>query len=191
MKKVMATTQVRQFHSPPPSILISMVFCEKGKNQRSMSHAMTRSTMTSGIIIMAQSKNPKFMLRPLGSLSTLKAKALGGVPMGVPIPPRLAPMGMAMVSAILPLPLAGRVLNTGARNVSIMAAVAVLEMNMEKMPVMMRNPNSTFSLLWPNSLSRKRASITSSPDLEAAMARMKPPKKRMIVGSAKQAITPW
>ena len=139
---------------------------------------------------MAQSKNPKFILSPLGSLSTLKAKALGGVPIGVPIPPRFAPIGMAIVKAILPFPLAGSVLKTGAKNVSIIAAVAVLDINMEKVPVMIMNPKSTFSLLWPKSFSRKRASITSRPDLDAAIANMKPPKKRIIVGSAKQAITP-
>ena len=110
--------------------------------------------------------------------------------MGVPMPPKLAPMGMAMVRAIRPLPLTGRALNTGVRKVSIMAAVAVLEMNMEKMPVMSMNPKSTFSLFLPNGAISVLAISTSSPLLVAAMARMKPPRKRMMVGSAKQAMTP-
>ncbi|CUQ45302.1 Uncharacterised protein [Segatella copri] len=57
-------------------------------------------------------------MRPAGSFNTLKAKALGGVPIGVPIPPRLAPIGMAMVSATRPLPEGGNDLNTGVRKVS-------------------------------------------------------------------------
>ena len=66
------------------------------------------------------------------------------------MPPRLAPIGMAIVSATLPFPLAGSDLNTGVRKVSIIAAVAVLEINMEKIPVMSINPNSTFSERLPN-----------------------------------------
>ena len=135
---------------------------------------------------------PKLMSRfmPVGSLSTLYAKALGGVPIGVPIPPRLAPIGIAIVKAIRPLPLAGRALKTGVRKVSIMAAVAVLEMNMEKMPVMSMKPNSTFSLFLPNGFIMTFAIHTSSPDFVAAMARMKPPRKSIMVGSAKQAMIP-
>ena len=130
------------------------------------------------------------MSRPAGSFSTLKAKAFGGVPIGVPIPPRLAPMGIAIVRAILPLPLAGRALKTGVRKVSIMAAVAVLEMNIEKMPVMRIKPNSTFSLFFPNGLIIVFAIKTSSPLFVAAIASTNPPKNKMIVGSAKQAIIP-
>ena len=70
--------------------------------------------------------------------------------MGVPIPPRLAARGMARVKAIRPLPSGGSCLNTGARKVSIIAAVAVLLTNIEKKPVMRINPNRTFSLLVPN-----------------------------------------
>ena len=97
---------------------------------------------------------------------------------------------MAMVSAILPFPLAGSALNTGVRKVSIMAAVAVLEINMEKMPVMSMKPNSTFSDFLPKGAMRVLAISTSSPLLVAAMAITKPPRKRMMVGSAKQAIIP-
>ena len=99
-------------------------------------------------------------------------------------------MGIAIVNAIRPFPLAGRALKTGVRNVSIMAAVAVLEMNMEKMPVISRKPSSTFSLFLPKGFIMVFAIQTSRPDLVAAMARMKPPRKSMIVGSAKHAMIP-
>ena len=128
--------------------------------------------------------------RPAGSLRYFKAKTLGGVPMGVPMPPRFAPTGMAIVRAILPFPLAGKALNTGVKKVSIMAAVAVLEMNIEKTPVISKKPNSTFSLFWPKGLIIVRAMSTSSPLLVAAMAKTKPPKNKIMVGSAKQAMTP-
>ena len=107
------------------------------------------------------------------------------------MPPKLAPMGMAMVKATLPLPLAGNALKTGVRNVSIMAAVAVLLINMEKRPVMSRKPNNTFSDFLPKGAISLRAISTSSPDLVAAMAITKPPRNRMMVGSAKQAMIPW
>ena len=71
---------------------------------------------------------------------------------------------------------------------SIMAAVAVLLMNMEKIPVMRMKPSSTISLRLPNGRSRCRARKTSSPEFRAAMARMNPPRKRMMTGLAKVAM---
>ena len=71
---------------------------------------------------------------------------------------------------------------------SIIAAVAVLLTNIEKMPVMSRKPSNTFSLFLPNGRIRFLASSTSSPDFVAAMARMNPPRKSMMTGSAKAAI---
>ena len=115
-------------------------------------------------------------------------KIFGGVPIGVPIPPRLAAIGMLMVNATRPLPLAGRAAKTGVRKVSIMAAVAVLETNMEKRPVISKKPRSTFSLFVPKGRMRLRAKSTSSPDLVAAAASIKPPRKSMMVGSAKEAM---
>ena len=150
---------------------------------------MTSSRRTSGNINIIHVPKPMSMFSPSGLLRYFKAIMLGGVPMGVPIPPRLAATGILNVSAMRPLPLAGRAANTGVRKVSIMAAVAVLLTNMENTPVMSKKPNSTFSLLRPKGLIMERASRTSSPDLEAAMARMKPPKKSMITGSAKEAMT--
>ena len=131
---------------------------------------------------------PKLRFTPSCWVIACSAIAFGGVPMGVAIPPMLAATGMLMVNATRPFPLAGRAANTGVRNVSIIAAVAVLETNMEKKPVMRRNPNSTFSLLWPNGRMRFLANSTSRPDFVAAIARIKPPKNRMMTGLAKVAM---
>ena len=149
---------------------------------------MSSSIIVSGIIYIIHSPKPIPRFSPLGALRYFRAMALGGVPIGVPIPPMLAATGIDNVSATRPLPSGGRALNTGARKVSIIAAVAVLLTNIENMPVIRINPRSTFSLLLPKGLSSVRASSTSSPDFVAAMARMKPPRKRMMIGSAKVAI---
>ena len=144
--------------------------------------------MVSGNMIAIHCPKPRPMFRPASSLSTFSAMAFGGVPIGVPIPPILAATGMLIVSAIRPLPFAGRAAKTGVRNVSIIAAVAVLLTNIENNPVISRKPSSTFSLLLPNGRIRFLASSTSRPDLVAAIARMKPPRKSMITGSAKAAM---
>ena len=73
-------------------------------------------------------------------------------------------------------------------NVSIMAAVAVLLINIEKRPVIKRNPNSTNSDLFPNGLKNNLASCTSIPNFDAAEAKMNPPKNNIIIGSEKQAM---
>ena len=153
-------------------------------------HAIMSNTSTSGTMIIIHSGKEMPRFRPAGSLRYFNANTLGGVPIGVPIPPRLAPTGIAMVNAMRPFPLAGNALKTGVRKVSIMAAVAVLEMNIEKMPVMSRKPKSTYSLRSPKGLMSVRAINTSKPLFVAAMANTNPPRKRMMVGSAKQAITP-
>ena len=144
--------------------------------------------MVSGSIIIIQSLKPMFMAMPLGSLRNLMAIALGGVPIGVAIPPRLAPTGMARARARRPLPFAGRDLMTGVRNVSIMAAVAVLDRNIENTPVTRMNPSRTFSDFVPKGLSNALANLISNPALVAANASMKPPMKSMMTGSAKQAM---
>ena len=113
--------------------------------------------------------------------------ALGGVPIGVPIPPRLAATGIANANPAWPFSLAGSVLRTGARKVSIIAAVAVLLMNIENTPMTMRKPRSTNLGLVPNGFSRTLASWTSRPTLVAAIARRNPPRKSMMVGSANAA----
>ena len=108
--------------------------------------------------------------------------------MGVPIPPRLAATGIDRAREMRPLPSGGNWRNTGVRKVSIMAAVAVLETNIENRPVMSRNPKSTLLLFLPKGLSSTLANWASSPVFVAAMARMKPPMNNMITGSAKVAI---
>ena len=144
--------------------------------------------MVSGIIKAIHSPKPKLRSRPLGSFRYFSAMALGGVPMGVPIPPMLAATGIDSVSAIRPLPSGGNERNTGVRKVSIMAAVAVLLTNIENTPVMRMKPSSTFSLFVPKGFISVRASSTSRPDLVAAIAKIKPPKNKMMIGSAKVAI---
>ena len=149
---------------------------------------MKSNNITSGNIKAIHSPKSIPMFNPAGSLSACRAIALGGVPIGVAIPPRLAAIGMLIVSAVRPFPLAGSAAKTGVRKVSIMAAVAVLLTNMENMPVISRKPRSTFSLFWPNGRIKFLANNTSNPDLVAAIARIKPPKNSMITGLAKVAI---
>ena len=114
--------------------------------------------------------------------------AFGGVPIGVPIPPMLAAIGIARAREILPPPSAGKVRRTGVRNVSIIAAVAVLLMNIENTPITRRTPRRTVLGFFPNGLSITLASCTSSPTFVAAKARTKPPRKSMMTGSAKAAM---
>ena len=166
-----------------------MVFFLKGKNVFSKYHPITRSISANGVITIIQSPKPNPMLSPFGSFRYFIAMAFGGVPIIVPMPPIFAATGMARVSATRPLPSGGRALNTGVRNVSIIAAVAVLLTNMENIPVMSTKPNNTFSLFVPNGFNSVRASKTSSPDFVAAMARMNPPKNSIIIGSANVAIS--
>ena len=144
--------------------------------------------MVRGIINSNQSPKPIPALRPFTSFRYLRAIALGGVPMGVPIPPMLAATGIPRVKAIRPLPSGGRALKTGVKNVRVIIAVAVFDRNIEKTPVIKMNPNSTFSDLLPNVFNKVLASNTSRPALLAAIARMKPPKKRIMIGSANVAI---
>ena len=153
-----------------------------------MRHEIKSNTITNGNMnaIHSPKSIPKFS--PSGLLSACKAIALGGVPMGVAIPPRLAATGILSVSAIRPLPDAGRAANTGVRKVNIMAAVAVLLTNIEKTPVMSKKPNKTFSLFFPKGFIRFFANNTSNPDFVAAIAKIKPPKKSMITGLAKVAM---
>ena len=69
-----------------------------------------------------------------------------------------------------------------------MAAVAVLDMNIEKMAITSRKPRRTIFGLVPNRDSSARAIVTSRPYFSAMMARTKPPRKSITTGSAKEAI---
>ena len=186
--KVTMTTQVWKPFFMPPSISRLMVFCEKGKIVRSSIHPMKSNTSTNGSMNSTHSPNPRFRFSPAGSFRYFRAMAFGGVPMGVAIPPRLAATGMESVRAMRPFPSGGNCLNTGVRKVSIIAAVAVLETNIEKTPVMRIKPNNTFTDLLPNGFSNTLANWASRPVLVAAMARMNPPMNSMMTGSAKVAM---
>ena len=166
-----------------------MVFWVKGKNFFRIIQAIRIMMMTSGTMKIIHWPKPMPRFKPSGSFKYLSAMVLGGVPMGVPIPPRLAAMGMLRAMAMRPLPPSGSCLNTGVRKVSIMAVVAVLLMNMEKRAVTSMNPSRMFSLFFPNGVRSTRARWTSSPILVVAMARTKPPMKSITTGSAKLAIT--
>ena len=65
-----------------------------------------------------------------------------------------------------------------------MAAVAVLDMNIEKMAIIARKPRRTISGLVPKTLSSARAMVTSRPYFSAMMASTKPPRKSITTGSA-------
>ena len=106
--------------------------------------------------------SPKETSIPACSRAPL-AVALGGVPIGVPIPPRLAATGMDRARPTLPLSSAGSLDSTGVSRASIMAAVAVLDMNMENTEIMSRKPSSTISGLVPKSFSSALARVTSRP----------------------------
>ena len=126
-----------------------MVFCEKGNSFFKIIQAIRIRTMTSGTMKSIHCPNPIPRLRLSGSFRYLRAMVLGGVPIGVPIPPIFAARGMLSAIAIRPLPDSGSCLKTGVRNVSIMAVVAVLLMNMEKRAVTSMKPSRMFSLFFP------------------------------------------
>ena len=118
----------------------------------------------------------------------MRAIAFGGVPIGVPMPPMFAATGIARTSATLPLPLFSIGLRSGAITANIMAVVAVLLINMEKKAVTNIKPSSTVCDFVPKGLKSTRARFLSSPTLPAPIARKNPPKKSIMMGSAKVAI---
>ena len=146
-------------------------------------------TITSGTMNSIHWPKPIPRFRPSGSFRYFRAMVLGGVPMGVPMPPRLAAMGMLSAIAVRPLPASGSCRNTGVRKVSIIAVVAVLLMNIENRAVTSMKPRRMFSLFFPNGVSSTRARCTSRPVFVVAIARTKPPMKSITTGSAKLAIT--
>ena len=78
---------------------------------------------------------------------------------------------------------------TGAKKANIIAAVAVLLMNIDITLISVRKPKSTNFGFVPKGLSSTRARYKSRPTLLAAIASTNPPKKSMIVGSANEAIS--
>ena len=69
-----------------------------------------------------------------------------------------------------------------------MAAVAVLLINIDMTLIRVKKPSSTHLGLVPNGLSMTRARTMSSPTLLAAIAKTNPPKKSIMIGSAKDAM---
>ena len=172
-----------------PSILSSMVFWEKGKIFLRTVQAIRMRIITRGTIKSIHCPKPMPRFRLSGSFRYFRAMVLGGVPIGVPIPPMLAAIGTLSAIAIRPLPASGSCLNTGPRKVSIIAVVAVLLMNIENRAVTSIKPSRMFSLFLPKGVRSTRARWTSRPVLVVAMAKTKPPMKSITTGSAKLAIT--
>ena len=108
--------------------------------------------------------------------------------MGVPIPPTLAATGIESANAIRPLPEVGRVANTGERMVSIIAAVAVFDINIEQMAVTTIKPKSTIGDFVPKGLRIALAIPASNLYLLAIIANTNPPIKSIMIGSANVAI---
>ena len=106
-KKVMMTTHEWKSCFISPSICSSMRFWVKGNIRNSRRQPMNSSTSTSGNMNIIHCPKPSPRFKPSGSLRYFSAMVLGGVPMGVPIPPRLAAMGMLSASAMRPLPSGG------------------------------------------------------------------------------------
>ena len=143
-------------------------------------------TKAKGIIIIAQS--PKPILIPNRFSKLPLAIALGGVPIGVPIPPILAATGIDKAKPIRPFPSAGSEDNTGVKIANIMVAVAVLLINIEKTAVTKINPNITISERVPKGANITLAKAASNLYFVAVIANTKPPMNNMIVGSANEAI---
>ena len=155
-----------------------------GNILRRMNQPMSSMMITKGTPNIIQS--PKVTFQPFSCMN-FRAMALGGVPMGVPIPPTLAPIGMHRAKAARPRSSGLKRASTGVSRASIMAAVAVLLMNMENRAVTLMRPSSTYFGFVPKGLSSTRARLMSRRNLVAASARKKPPRNRMMMGSAKVA----
>lgn len=113
------------------------------------------------------------------------ATALGGEPIGVPIPPMLAAAGTQMINPLRKGSSSFKLMNKGATKVIIIAVVAVLLMNMEKPAVTNIMPSMTIDGRSPNIFRMVLAKALSTPSFTAAAARINPPKNKISTGSAK------
>ena len=111
-----------------------------------------------------------------------RAIALGGVPIGVAMPPVLAAIGIHKTSALMPMSPLGAEATIGPSSASIITVVAVLDMNMENTAVISINPSMMNLGWWPKGRSKTRARLLSSSYFDAAMAKANPPINRMIIG---------
>ena len=116
------------------------------------------------------------------------AIALGGVPIGVPIPPILAANGIHKAKAVRLGSFGLSSTITGAKIESIMAVVAVLDINIENIAVISIKPNIIFLGLSPKGFKNTLARFTSKRYLVAAIAKKKPPKNNIIIGLANVAM---
>ncbi|KFD93702.1 hypothetical protein DN33_3234 [Vibrio cholerae] len=113
------------------------------------------------------------------------AIALGGVPIGVAMPPVLAAIGMHSTRALMPKSPLGADATIGPSSANIITVVAVLDINIEKTEVISINPSMMYLGWWPKGLSSTRAKLLSNSYLDAAMAKAKPPINKMIMGEEK------
>ena len=105
--------------------------------------------------------------------------------MGVAIPPVFAATGIHKINALIPTCSFEQGHIIGLTRASIITVVAVLDINIEKTAVINIRP-SIMNLGWaPKGRSRTRAKFLSKSYFEAAMARVNPPIKRIIIGEEK------
>ena len=167
------------------SSLRSMLLVRIGKNVMITTHDIMSITNTNG--------TPKAIHSPklMGSgelLINFSAIAFGGVPIGVPIPPRFAAIGMARIKAVLPLSSLGNNFKKGKTIASIIAVVAVLLINIEKHALKVIIPKRMIFGFLPNRLRRIPEMFWSSLYFVAALARKNPPRNSRITGAASVAI---
>ena len=174
--------------SNSPSKFKSIFGCLNGNMRRSKTHERNIITATYGTITIIHCPKPIPPPKPPCSFRYFSAMAFGGVPMGVPIPPILAAIGIASTKAAPPLPLSCRGLSIGAITANIMAVVAVLLINIENVAVTSIIPSKTISEREPKGLNIILAKFLSREHLPAPIARKNPPINSMIIGSAKVAI---
>ena len=116
------------------------------------------------------------------------AMALGGVPTSVPMPPRFAATAMPSGSAGRKGCPGPSVRSTGAMTATIIAAVAVFDMNIDSTKVMPIAAISTAVARDPAARNTRPARVRSSPVRAAASARMKPARNSQISGLASGAM---
>ena len=95
-KNVTMTTHEWKPFCMPPSIFSSMRFWVKGNIFRRMRQLMKSKMSTRGNMNIIHWPKPRPRFSPSGSFRYFRAMVFGGVPIGVPIPPRLAATGIDM-----------------------------------------------------------------------------------------------
>ena len=155
-----------------------------GNSRISTSQQITSVIRTSGSAIITQVPNGMWMP---AFCSAASAIALGGVPIGVAMPPMLAPIGIASTTAIRAGSVSGMRAKIGRITVIIIAVVAVLLMKAESTAVASNNPNTIMAGRSPTGFKKSRVIARSSRYFTDASARRQPPRNRMMMGSASAA----